>query len=158
SHATPGAAVKLNINVAQAPAGITVVPPAPIVVKIDKLVPVDIPVGVLARGAPGWTVSTDKSVATPAKVHFEGPESWEDHIAATVVVGPPIQVTSTNLLNQPVQLSNINGLISLSTCNTDPCARLDPGFVAVSIFARAGASSNTVPLNATVSQPPPPAY
>lgn len=145
SHATPGQAVKLNIIVTPT-INVQVQNPAPIVVAVDKFLAVDVPVQVNERFSAGWSLAPNGNVVNPPTVRFVGPASWETHLSATVVVGAPIAVTHTSLLNQPVQLANSNGALPLPLCTTHPCATVDPASVAVDIAAVTGASSLTVPI------------
>jgi YbbR domain-containing protein len=146
THATPGAAVKLNIIVTPTINGLNVQAPPPIIVRIDNFVAVSVPVTVAPHFQAGWVQAPNGIVVTPATVHFVGPASWEDHLTATVVVGAPIAITHTSLLNQSVQLTNNNGAVPIPGCTTVPCATLDPASVAVDITAQTGASSLTVVL------------
>src|SRR5207245_196021 len=58
SHATPGAAVKLNVIAASTVNGISVQTPAPIVVAIDTLTSKEVPVEVKASAGPGWSITS----------------------------------------------------------------------------------------------------
>jgi YbbR domain-containing protein len=156
THATAGPAVKLNVTVVST-IKVDIQNPAPIVVHIDNLIAVELPIQVVAHGAPGWSVT--KTSTTPPTVHFTGPQSWEVHPTATVVIGTPIAATNPAFLNQPVQLTNSNGALSLIPCTTWPCATVDVAAVDVTITAQTGTTSTTVALvAATPSQLPPPSY
>src|SRR5438477_4260293 len=82
THASPGAAVKLNVSVT-GPPNVNIQNPQPIVVHIDKLQEKDLPVAVVAHPAPGWVLNS-AGTAKPDTVHFIGPTSWEDHLVAFV--------------------------------------------------------------------------
>ena len=156
SHAVPGQAVKLNINV-QPTINVTIQPVAPIVVRIDNLVGVDVAVTVVAHGSSNWTVT--KTAATPGTVHFIGPQSLEAQIKAFVTIPGQISANATHLLNQQITLANTNGALNLTPCTTVPCPSLDVSSVAVDITAQTGTTSSTVPLVAQPpSQPPPAGY
>ncbi len=142
THATPGSAVKLNIAVTST-LNVTIQTPAPIVVRVDNVVAEDVPVQVVANGAPGWRVTNTTS--TPATVHFVGPKSWTP-LKATVVVSGLISGDQNSLRNLTVQLQNSAGPLSVSPCSTQPCASLVPGNVDVTINAVTGTTSATVPL------------
>lgn len=157
TRATAGTAVKLNVVVVPT-VKVDIQNPAPIVVQVDNLVGVDLPVQVVAHGAPGWSVTS--ASAKPASVHFVGPQSWETRLTASVVIPAQIAATGpTGFLNQQVQLTNSNGALSLIPCASWPCATLDSAAANVSVTAQTGTTSTTVALVAqNPSQLPPPQY
>jgi YbbR domain-containing protein len=156
THATAGPSVKLNVTVVTT-LKVDLQNVAPIVVHVDNLVGVDLPVQVVAHGAPGWSVT--KASATPPSVRFSGPQSWEVHMTATVVIPQPIAANNIAFLNQSVQLTNSNGAVSLIPSTTWPYATLDVPAVDVTIAAQTGTTSTTVALvAATPSAPPPSGY
>ncbi len=156
TNAAAGPAVKLSVTVT-ATNGVIITNPAPIVVRIETNQGLDLPLQAVTHAAPGWVVTN--VVTNPGTVHFTGPSSWEDHLTASVVVAAPVAGTSTSLLNQPIQLQNSNGALYLTPCSTQPCASLDNISAALTISAKTGTTSTTVPLNVpSPSQPPPPGY
>ena len=146
--------MKLNVTVTTT-ANVTIQSPPPIVVHIDTLQAKDLPVQVVAHPAPGWVVS--KTTSNPDTVRFVGPTSWEQNLVAFVNYSSPVQSTANTQLNQPIQLQNSNGALSLEPCTTVPCASLDVTTATVTVNAQTGSSSNTVPLVAAAPSHPPPA-
>lgn len=156
SRATAGQAVKLNVSVTTT-ANVTIQPPPPIVVHMDTIQEKDLPVQVVAHPAPGWVVT--KTSSNPDTVHFTGPKSWEDNLVAFVNYTSLVQSTANTQLNQPIQLQNNNGALSLEPCTTVPCASLDVQNATITIDAQTGSSSSTVALVAAApSRPPPSGY
>ena len=146
THASPGTAVKLNVTASTTIVGdVHVQNPPPIVVNIDRLQAKELPVTVITRAAPGWSVT--KSVPSPAVVHFLGPASWETNLVANVTYPGAISVTGPiDSPNQPVQLQNSTGLLDLALNRTVPTAFLDVSSVSIRIEASPGSTSSTVPL------------
>ncbi len=154
-----GAAVRLNVTARSTITTVTVSNPAPIVVAVDTLVVKDLPVSVIARAAPGWSVT--KAVPNPSVVHFSGPAGWETNLTASVTFPGTVSVTGPiDSPNQPVMLQNSNGSLDLPTIGrTLPPASLDVNAVSIHIEATAGSSSSTVPLvDSAPSHGPPPGY
>jgi YbbR domain-containing protein len=153
-----GAAVKLKVTAISTILNVSVQNPAPIVVTVDTFVAKDLPVSVIARAAPGWSVT--KAVPNPAVVHFTGPASWETNLTATVVFPGTVSVTGPiDSPNQPLQLQNSNGVLDLTVSRTLPVASLDVNAVSIHIEAAAGSTSSTVPLvDAPPSHGPPAGY
>jgi YbbR domain-containing protein len=145
-HASPGTAVRLNVTARTTIVGdVHVQDPPPIVVNIDRLVAKDLPVSVITRAAPGWSVT--KAVPTPAVVHFQGPASWETNLVANVTFPGFVSVTGPiDSRNQPVQLQNSSGSLDLTQSRTVPQAFLDVNAVSILIEASPGSTSSTVPL------------
>jgi YbbR domain-containing protein len=140
-----GVAVKLNVTAGLTIHGVTPQNPFPIVVTVDTLVVKDLPVSVIARAAPGFSVT--KATPNPSVVHFSGPASWETNLTASVTFPGTVGVTgSIDSPNQTVQLQNSNGLLDLTTSRTLPVASLDVSAVSIHIEAAAGSTSSTVPL------------
>jgi hypothetical protein len=164
TRALPGSAVRLNVAARSTVPGITVQTPPPIVVNIDTMQPVDVPVQVNARAAPGWSIDPSKTLATcpggqnpnPCKVHFVGPVSWENTLKAVVTVTD--LAGSQNILNQPIQLSNSRGPIDFSTRIVPP-ATVDVTSADVRTVAVQGTTTSTVPLiDAPPTHGPPAGY
>jgi len=154
THASPGPAVKLNVTVTTT-ANVSIQAPPPIVVHIDRLQEKDLTVQVVTRPAPGWVVT--KTASNPDTVHFTGPVSWEDHLVAFVNYIGQVQGEANTQLNQPIQLQNSNGALSLEPCATVPCANLDTPNATITVNAQTGSSSSTVPLVVSAPTHPPPA-
>jgi YbbR domain-containing protein len=157
THATPGSAVKLNVSASTPVRGVTVVTPAPIVVDIDALATKDVPVSVNAHAASGWRITSAVAMcpASPCVAHFTGPASWQNNLTASVTYPSPVAFTTSESPTQLVLLQNSNGFLDLTTCHTEPCARLDPPTVTIHIDAVAGSTSSTVALvEAPYSHPP----
>ena len=158
-HAKPGAGVKINVNVAPTINGVSVDKQAPVVVNIDTLAVKELPVQVVAHAAAGWSVTRviatcpGSSSPNPCAVHFSGPLSWETNLTASVVVPGTISVGKLDSLNQPIQLSNSNGALNITSAagSTAPPASLDINAVNIHVEAQAGFTSTTVPL---VDSPP----
>jgi YbbR domain-containing protein len=146
THASPGTAVKLNVTARTTIVGdVHVQNPSPIVVNIDRLQAKDLPVSVITRAAPGWSVT--KAIPTPALVHFQGPASWETNLVANVTFPGSVSVTGPiDSPNQPVQLQNSSGSLDLTLNRTVPPAFLDVNSVSIRIEASPGSTSSTVPL------------
>ena len=157
SHATPGPAVRLNVNVA-GPIGVNIQNPPPVAVNIDTRQGKDVPVTVNAHAAAGWTITKHDarcSQTNTCTVHFDGPATWETNIQAYVDFPGFVNVSSIDSSNWPVQLVNSNGTINLSSCRTKPCATLDQTLVSVHIEAVPGSTSSTVALlDSPPSHPP----
>jgi YbbR domain-containing protein len=168
SHATAGSAVKLNVAAVPTDRRVIVQNPPPIVVNIDTRQIKDLPVQVIARAAPGWSINTSKTMAlcppktSPCTVRFDGPASWQTNLTASVTIGGQVQAGTIDSPNQPVQLQNSNGLLDLSSAGgitTSPAANIDPVSVSVHVEAAPGSTSSTVPLvDSAPSHPPPPCY
>jgi YbbR domain-containing protein len=156
THASPGPAVKLSVIVTST-APVNIQTPPLIVVHVDTLQEKDLPVQVVTRPAPGWVVT--KTASNPDTVHFTGPLSWEDHLVAFVNYTGQVQGQANTQINQPIQLQNSNGALSLEPCTTVPCASLDTPNATITVNAQTGSSSSTVPLVvAAPTQPPPAGY
>ena len=165
TRALPGSAVSLNVTARPLLSGVSVQQPPPIAVQVDTRQVRELPVVVVARAAPGWSVNKTLAICpgatipNPCKVHFDGPVSWETNIAASASLPGQVNVGTIDSPNQPVQVSNSNGLIDLTSCRTQPCATVDVIAVNLHIEASPGASSSTVPLvDATPTHPPPSGY
>lgn len=158
THTGPGTAVKLNVTARSLIPNVNVQNPARIAVDIDTRQVKELPVQVIARAAPGYSIT--KTTATPATVHFDGPSSWETNLAATATFPNVVNVTGqSGSLNQPIVLKNSNGLLDLSVVRTVPAATLDVSSAAISVEATSGITSSTVALiDAPPSQPPPAGY
>ena len=151
THASPGPDVKLAVTAKSFIGQVTVQNPPPIAVNIDVRQTKDLPVQVFAHGASGWRVT--KAVALcpgtttsgPCVAQFDGPASWEVNLVAAVVVAGPINVGTTDALNQALQLQNSMGVLDQS-CRTVPCASLDPTAASIHIEAVSGSTSSTIPL------------
>jgi hypothetical protein len=118
THALPGASVNLNVVARSSdPVHVQVQNPPPIAVQIDTMQSKELPVQVIAHGAPGWSIDPTKTLATcpgaaspnPCAVHYNGPVSWENGLRAVVTLRDAVSVSTLNLNNQPSQLSNANG-------------------------------------------------
>jgi YbbR domain-containing protein len=165
SKAKPGRA-KLNVRVTT-PTGVTAQTPAPIAVQVDDYQSDVLPVQVVARPAPGWSI--DKAVATcptsPASesgtcsVTFTGPATWEVNLAASVVYSSQVNVGVVDLPNATIVLQNSNGTLNPSSLLTVPATGLDVTAASIHIEAHPGSTSSTVPLvDSPPSQPPPSDY
>jgi len=157
TNVDPGQAVKVRIHATTTVTSATVQQPAPIAVVVDTRAVKEVPVQVVVHAAPGWSVT--KAVATcpgsstpsPCAVHFTGPASWETNLSASAVLSGTISVGELDSPNQPIQLINSNGALSLSAVNTIPLASVDATSVSIHIEAQTGSTSTTVPL---VDSPP----
>lgn len=158
SHARPGANVQLDIAAKSTIADLNVQNPFPITVTIDTYVQgKDLPVQVSAHAAAGWSITKTAAACpnTPCVVHFSGPASWLKNMSATVTYPSAVNLGSIDSPNQPVQLTNTNGLVDLTTCRTDPCAALDTLTASIHIEAVQGSNSSTVALlDSPPSHPP----
>jgi len=166
THAKPGPAVQLNIaaHTTLPPSQVTVQNPPPIVADIETLQPKDLTVQVVARPAPGWSVTKAVAICSgatqpnPCVVRFTGPASWETNLVASVVFGAVVNVGSIDSPSQPVLLQNNNGTLDPSI-RTVPPVSLDFPSVSVHIEAAPGSTSSTVPLiDSSPSNPPPSGY
>jgi YbbR domain-containing protein len=156
THASPGAAVKLNVT-AVSTIPITVKNPAPIAVDIDSRKVKDLVVQVIAKPDAGWSIT--KSVATPATVHFDGPAGWETNLVATVTYPGVVNFTTRESPNQPIILKNSAGVLDLSSARSVPAASLDVQAATIHLEGSPGSTSTTVALvDAPPSQPPPSGY
>lgn len=158
AHARPGTNVQLNISATSTIADLNVQTPPPIPVTIDTYVQgKDLPVQVSAHAAAGWSITKTAAACpnTPCVVHFSGPASWLKNMSATVTYPTAVNLGSIDSPNQPVQLTNTNGLVDLTTCRTDPCATLDTLAASIHIEAVPGSNSSTVALlDSPPSHPP----
>ena len=162
SHATPGAAVKLNVIAASTVNGISVQTPAPIVVAIDTLTSKEVPVEVKASAGPGWSITSTvamcpgSSKPNPCAVHFTGPASWMTNLHAYATFPHTVAANTDSYPNQSVQLQNNNGYFDLTTCSkVTPACSLDVSSVTIHVDAVAGSTSSTVALlDAAPSRPP----
>jgi len=131
-------------------------------VTIDTYAPgKDLQVQVSANAAPGWSITKTAAACpnTPCVVHFSGPASWLKNMRATVTYPGGVNLGSIDSPNQPVQLTNTNGLVDLTTCRTDPCATLDTLTASIHIEAVPGSNSSTIVLlDSTPSHPPASGY
>ncbi len=164
THAKPGPAVTLNITPHTTIQGLNVQTPPPIVADVETLQGKDLPVQVIARPAPGWSVTKAVAICpgalqpNPCIAHFTGPASWESSMVANVVFTGPVAVGSIDSPSQPVLLRNDSGPID-QTIHTVPDVSLDFTSVSVHIEATPGSTSSTVPLvDSPPSNPPPPGY
>jgi YbbR domain-containing protein len=155
SHARPGSNVTLNVVAKSTIADLSVQNPQPIFVTIDQYVQnKDLQVQVSAHAAAGWSITkaTAQCPNTPCVVHFSGPASWLKNMTATVSYPSAVNLGSIDSPNQPILLTNSNGLVDLSTCqHTDPCATLDTLSASIHIDAVPGSNSSTIAL---LDQPP----
>jgi len=161
THATAGQGVKLTPKVSSLPNNVGSQPLAPIAFDIDQLQSKVLPVTVIARAAPTWSITTAVAVCgtTPCTVTFTGPATWELNLQASVVYGSQVDLATIDAPNEPVQLQNSNGALSLNAIRTIPAAGLDVNAVSIHIEAKPGSTSTTVPLvDAPPSQPPPSGY
>lgn len=165
TNVQPGQAVNVRIRARTTVPGVTVQQPPPINVFVDTRAVKEVPVQVVVRVAPGWSVT--KSVATcpgsstptPCSVHFTGPLSWETNLTARTVLSSTVSVGALDSPNQQIQLSNSNGALNLSAVNTIPTASVDATSVNVHVEAQTGSTSTTVPLvDSPPSNPPPAGY
>lgn len=157
SHATTGSNVQLNV-VAKSTiptSELSVQNPPPIPVTIDQYVQSkDLQVQVNAHPAAGWSITKAAAQCpnSPCITHFSGPASWLKNMVATVTYPSAVNLGSIDSPNQPIQLTNSNGLVDLSTCqHTDPCATLDTLSASIHLEAVPGSNSSTVVL---LDQPP----
>lgn len=168
SHAHPGQGVHLNVTAGPNNLGVQFQAIPAIAVNIDKMSTKEVPVTVpTPRAAPGWSVTSAVAICQgaqkpkPCNVTFTGPDSWETNLQATAQYpGSPVNFTGpSDTLNQPVQLSNGNGVLDLTQNSTIPASSLDFPTVTVEITAVAGSNYSTVPLVAAApSHGPPPGY
>ncbi|MGA7912588.1 MAG: CdaR family protein [Candidatus Dormiibacterota bacterium] len=166
THAKPGPAVQLNIvaHTTLPPQQVTVQNPPPIVADVETLQSKDLTVQVVARPAPGWSVTKAVAICSgasqpnPCVVSFTGPASWENNLVASVIFGAAVNVGSIDSPSQPVLLQNNNGALDQSI-RTVPNVSLDFPNVSVHIEAAPGSTSSTVPLiDSPPSNPPPSGY
>jgi YbbR domain-containing protein len=149
SHAKPGSNVQLNVVAKSTITDLSIQNPPPIPVTIDTYVQdKDLQVQVSAHAAAGWSITKTAAQCpnTPCVVHFSGPASWLKNMTATVTYPGAVNLGSIDSPNQPVQLTNTNGLVDLTTCRTDPCATLDTLTASIHIEAVPGSNSSTVVL------------
>ena len=168
AHAHPGQGVHLNVTPGPSNLGLQFQATPAIAVNIDKIATKELAVTVpTPRAAPGWSVTSAVAICQgaerpkPCSVNFTGPESWETNMQATAQYpGPAVNFTGpSDVLNQPVLLSNSNGVLDLTQNNTIPSSTLDFPTVTVEITAVAGSNYSTVPLVAAApSHGPPPGY
>ena len=168
THASPGAAVQLNITVTPTIRDVKIPQqPAPIVVRIDDRQSSEVQVTVVAQAAPGWSIEAGKTYATcpgvqkpkPCTVHFDGPATWQQGLAAYVSYPSSVNVGLIDAPNYSILLKNSGGILDLSSIPTIPQAGLDVTAAAVHIEAVAGSTSSTVPLlDSPPSHGPPPGY
>ena len=159
SHAKPGSNVQLNVVAKSTIADLSVQNPQPIFVTIDQYVQnKDLQVQVGAHAAAGWSITKTAAACpnTPCVVHFSGPASWLKNLTATVTYPGAVNLGSIDSPNQPILLTNSNGLVDLSTCqHTDPCATLDTLNASIHIEAVPGSNSSTIALlDSPPSHPP----
>jgi YbbR domain-containing protein len=158
SHARPGSNVQLNVVAKSTITDLSVQNPQPIIVTIDTFVPAkELQVQVSAHAAPGWSITKTSAACpnTPCVVHFSGPASWLKNMTATVTYPGGVNLSSIDSPNQPIQLTNTNGLVDLTTCRTDPCATLDTLSASIHIEAVPGSNSSTIVLlDSPPSHPP----
>ncbi|HEV2217988.1 MAG TPA: CdaR family protein [Candidatus Dormibacteraeota bacterium] len=162
SQAKPGPAVTLPVTARYTGTNpVNVSNPAPIVVYVDEFRTVAVPVEVVARPAPGWTIT--KRVATcgtppaPCTVNFSGPGSWENGLRAIVVFSQQVNFNSSSSPSQPISFVNSSG--SVPTTPTEPQTTWDVANVNIDIEAQQASFDKTVALVAAApAQPPPPRY
>lgn len=164
THANPGPAVKLNVSVKSVLLTVNPQNPPPVVVNIDTRATKNLPVQVIARGAPGWRVTKAQAICpgadtpNPCAATFDGPATWEINLTASVVIGPPVNVGTIDSPNLDIQLQNSNGPLDIR-CKTVPCASLSPQSTSIHIEAVTGSTSSTIPLvDAAPVHGPPPGY
>ena len=165
TRAEPGPAVRLNVNARALDNRVQVQTPPPIAIQVDSREVREVAVQVNVRAAPGFAITKTLAICpgsttpNPCKVHFDGPVSWETNLTATVSFSGTVALGEMTLPNQPIVMSNSNGVIDLTSCRTQPCALLDTNSANLHIEAVGGVSSNTVALvDSPPSQPPPPGY
>lgn len=156
SHARVGSNVRLNVVAHSTIGDLTVQNPQPITVTVDQYLQAqELQVQVSAHAAAGWSITKAASQCpnTPCVTHFSGPASWLKNMIATVTYPSAVNLGSIDSPNQPIQLTNGNGLVDLTnTCqHTDPCATLDTLSASIHIEAVPGSNSSTVVL---LDQPP----
>jgi YbbR domain-containing protein len=160
AHARPGINVQLDVIAHSTIPGadLNVQNPPPITVTIDQYAQgKELQVQVSAHAAPGWSITKTAASCpnTPCVVHFSGPQSWLKNMSATVTYPGAVNVGSIDSPNQPIQLTNANGLVDLNTCRTDPCAFLDTLLASIHVEAVPGSNSSTVVLlDSPPSHPP----
>lgn len=162
SHVKPGSNV-LNVVAKSTITDLSVQNPPPIPVTIDNYVQnKDLQVQVSAHAAAGWSITKTSAACpnAPCVVHFSGPASWLKNMTATVTYPGAVNIGSIDSPNQPVQLTNSNGVVDLSTCqHTDPCAALDTLTASIHIEAVPGSNSSTIVLlDSPPSHPPASGY
>ncbi|HEV2475423.1 MAG TPA: CdaR family protein [Candidatus Dormibacteraeota bacterium] len=157
SNARAGTNV-LDVAAKSTIADLNVQDPFPITVTIDSYVQgKDLAVQVSAHAAAGWSITKTAAACpnTPCVVHFSGPASWLKNMTATVTYPTGVNLGSIDSPNQPVQLTNTNGLVDLTTCRTVPCATLDTLTASIHIEAVQGSNSSTITLlDSPPSHPP----
>ena len=162
SQAKPGPAVTLAVTARYTGTNqVTVTNPAPIVVDIDNFRTVALPVEVIARPAPGWTITKrEATCGTPPSactVNFSGPGSWENGLRAIVVFNQQVNFNSSSSPSQPISFVNSSG--SIPTTPTEPQTTWDVANVNINIEAKQASFDKTVALVAAApAQPPPPRY
>lgn len=148
SHAKVGSNI-LPVVASSTIKDLNITNPAPIQVSIDQYVQnKDVQVQVSAHAAAGWSITKTASSCpnTPCVVHFSGPAGWLKNMSATVTYPGAVNLSSIDFPNQTVQLTNINGLVDLNTCRTQPCATLDTLTASIHVEAIPGSNSSTIVL------------
>ena len=162
SQAKPGPAVTLTVSAHYTgAAAVSVNVPAPIVVNIDEFKTVAVPVEVVARAAPSWTITKKEATCgtppSPCNVNFSGPGSWENGLRAVVAFNQQVNFNSQKSPAWPIAFVNSSGAIP--TTPTEPQTTWDVANVNLDIEAQQASSDKTVALVAAApAQPPPPGY
>jgi YbbR domain-containing protein len=155
----PGNPVMLKVHASTSvQGGVTIQPTPPIAVEVDTLQTQALTVTVPTATAAGWQVLKAEAQCplSPCVVHFTGPVSLETNLTASVpfpgTIGPtncPGLTCSINVLAQPVLLRNASGLLDIFSLRTFPQSSLDVTTADLSVEAKQGATSSTVPIVVT---------
>ena len=154
SHAKAGSGQKFPVDANTTIKGLTVDPPAPIVLDIDTLTSKEVPLEVKANAAPGWSITNTLATCpgsakpNPCSVQFTGPAGWMANLHAYVSYPSPVAGNHGDSLNQPVVLQNNSGFIDYNTCGriiSPPCS-LDVSAANIHVDAVAGITSTTIAL------------
>ncbi len=154
--------VKVNLIVRSLVSGVTIQNPiVPQALNVDQRATVKLPVEVRTpRVTPGWQVTKAEArcLDAPCSVNFDGPASWEDHLKAYADYPDPVENSSANRPNQPVQLEQ-NGKPLDLTIPTVPEAGLYIPNVLIHVEAVTGTQYRQVVLiDSPPSNPPPAGY
>lgn len=161
SKATPGQAVKVNLDVKSVVPGVNVGNRSvPYILDIDqrKTVPLTVQVR-FPSVAPGWVVAKAQAACpnTPCVVNFDGPASWETKLAAYADFNGLVQGENIDSPNVPITLQqNGTPLDAANFLKTTPNSSLSPASVEVQITAKTSTTSKQVVLIAAQPTHPPP--
>jgi YbbR domain-containing protein len=151
----PGNPVMLKVQASTSVQGVKIQAVPPIAVNVDTLQTQTLTVQVPAPVAAGWQVIKADALCptAPCVVRFTGPVSLETNLTASVpfpgTIGPgncPGVSCTINVLAQPVQLRNASGALDIFSLRTIPQSVLDVTTANLTVEAKQGATSSTVPI------------